>query len=756
MKVQMLLLGLLLFGNQVFSQTRTVDYQRAEQFLSHNIDKLIFNQEVHPVWTGSGSNFWYRVNSEKGKEFYYVDLKSKTKSHAFDHDLVAVLLTKLLNREMNPYDLPFTHIRYSSNDRMIEFSVDSLFFRLDLDKKMITKQASKKSTNSKKTEKPSPDGRYIAFIKNFNLYVFDTEKKDTVQLSFDGEDLYDYAAALSWYDLKNESKNEGYSPEIEVYWSPDSEKIIAPRINRRHAKKLYMYKSEPETGFRSEVLSYERPLAGDSLVTTKEYVLFDLESKQMRLIDIEPFAEFLSWKLNWFKDASKAYLVIYSRGYKSRRLIEIDGTSAKSRLVMEEHSASYVDVNTEILHVNEKDATFFWASEKDGWHHLYLHDWNTGREICQVTKGNYFVRGINYIDYKKNLVYYTANGKDELDPYHRQVFVCGFDGSGLKVLTEESAEHDVVFSPDGNYFVDNFSSIDQPNVALLRRSKNGKKILKLEEMNVEALKKIGWKVPERFCTTARDGKTRIYGLVFKPSDFDPSKRYPVIDGTYSGPQTIRAPKSFRRACMNNDLALAELGFIVVNVDGLGSAFRSKEFHDVSYKNLGDIGGPDHIKFIKDLAKKYNFVDTNRVGIYGHSAGGYDAVRALIAYNDFYSVAVSSAGNHDHRIAKAWWPELYMGYPLGKHYDEQSNIFNAEKLKGKLLLVHGDLDNNVNPAASMRMANALIKANKDVDLLIIPNKDHSSVYYDTYFIRKRWDFFVKHLLKIEPPKEYKIN
>jgi len=737
------------------AQVNENEYLQAEKFLSGNIRDIIYNSSAYPNFTTIEGNFWYKAKSRQGQEFFYVNAKKKSKQHAFDHEKMAIKLNEILKKEYTAWDLPFRSIQYKEKDFAFTFNIDTAKFEYNLKKKEL-KQVEKKKT-WKQTERLSPDKKKLAFIKDYNLWIKDLESGKEIQLSTDGRYKYDYAASISWYYTKNESLGKEEEYEIDAYWSPDSKKIIVPRFNRDHARKLYMYKTQPEKGFRAEVFSYERPIAGDSLVTTKEYVLFNTETNTQTNIDIEPFAEFTSWGLNWFKNSSKAYIIKYSRGYQSRDVIEIDATTGKSRVILHESAETYVDVNTHMLETIDKSDEFIWASEQDGWQHLYLYDWKSGKLKNQITKGDYVVRTIEYVDQEKRKVYFTAGGMEEgRDPYLRHLYVVNFDGKGLKLLTPENAEHNISFSKKGKYFVDNYSRIDLPNIAVLRRAKDGKIIKQLETTDIEDLKALGWQAPELFKTKARDGKTDIYGVVFRPTNFDSNKKYPVIDGTYSGPQTIRAPKNFRRATQNNDLALAELGFIVVNIDGLGSAFRSKEFHDYSYKNLGDIGAIDHIKFIKDLAKKYSYIDTTRVGIYGHSAGGYDAVRALLTHPEFYKVGVSSAGNHDHRIAKAWWPELYMGYPAGPHYDEQSNFTHADKLTGKILLVHGDLDNNVNPTASMRMANHFIKANKDFDLLMIPNKDHSSVYYDKYFIRKRWDYFVKHLMGAEHPKEYQIK
>jgi len=441
---------------------------------------------------------------------------------------------------------------------------------------------------------------------------------------------------------------------------------------------------------------------------------------------------------------------------KKGELIELDVITGKSRVVISESSDTYVDPNMLVYHLTKDAKEVIWSSEKEGWHQLYLYDYTTGTLKNKITTENYVVREICKVDEKKRKIYFRACGMEQGDPYYNYLYAVNFDGSGLKLLSPENAYHICSISPNTKYIFDNYSRVDLPNKFVIRNSKNGKLIMKVDETDIKDIVEMGWQAPEMYKVKSRDNKTNIYGLIYRPFNLDNKKTYPVIDGTYSGPQTIRTPKTFRRALVNMDVPMAQLGFVVVTVDGLGSAFRSKAFHDFSYKNLGDIGCEDHIKAIKELAVKYPYMDTDNVGIYGHSAGGYDSTHALLIHPEFYKVGVSSAGNHDHRSAKAWWPELYMGFPVGKHYDEQSNFFLADKLKGNLLLVHGNMDNNVNPAASMRMADALIEANKDFELLMIPGCNHGTLYYNKYFLRKRWDFFVKHLMHTEAPHNYKIN
>ncbi len=607
-----------------------------------------------------------------------------------------------------------------------------------------------KPTKYKKTESISPDSTLLAFIKDYNIWVRTVITGKETQLTTDGEELFPYGGYISWYFTQNESTNQTVEFEIDVDWSKDGKKLLIYRYDRRNAQKLYLYKSLPEKGWRSEIYSYYRPLAGDSLVPTIEYYVANLETKKVVKIDLHPIPTFANYSTEWSKDSKSVYKLFYKRGWQKGSFTKTNAVTGKTKVIYSETSKTYVDPMMGQYKLINDEKELLLLSEQDGWNHIYHIN---GTVINQVTKGKYVVRNIKYVDEKTKKIYFTANGKEEgRDPYYEHLYVIDYSGKSVTLLTPENAYHSVTFTNDNKYFVDNYSRVDLPNKAVLRNTKTRKLVMTLENTDASILDSLGVVAPEQYMVKARDGKTDIYGVIYRPSNFDPEKSYLIIDYSYSGPQTIVTPKSFGRGVLNMNYAIAELGFIVVTVDGLGSAFRSKEFHDKSYKNLGDIGGPDHIRAIKKLAEKYPYMDTTRVGMWGHSAGGYDAVRVLIAYNDFYKVSVSSAGNHDHRIAKAWWSEIYMGYPAGKHYDEQSNIINASKLKGKLLLAHGDLDNNVNPSGSTRMAAELIKANKDFELLMIPNVDHGGLWWDSYFIRKRWDFFVKNLKGEEPPIE----
>lgn len=750
MKRYILLFILIVSGCNLFAQGELKDYQEAEKWLWTNIENKIYNANISPNWIGKGDSLWYSTKTRKGLEYFLVDIKNKKQQELFDHDKMSKTLGSYTGKKLKAFDLKLKKVQLKEQNKL-HFALDTFLLSVDLNTYRVSKQ--EKQKKFKGTELPSPDKKKVAYIKDFNLYLKSNEADK--QLTTDGNAELSYGTSVSWYFVKNESANQKMEYEIDAYWSPDSRYLICAKYNRKHTQKLFMYKTTPKDGFRAEVFSYERPIAGDKDLTRVSYTIFDTETGKRVDCDLPENATFLEYGFKW-KSNTKAFTLRYYRGYQKRELIEVDAVSGKSRTIISEKANTYVDPNMHIYKVSKKGNDAFWTSEQDGWHHIYRYNYETGELKNQITKGEFVVREICNVDEKKKKIYFRANGKESGDPYYTYLYSVNFDGSGLKLLSPENAFHTCKVSPNGKYIFDNYSRVDLPDRYIVRSTRNGKKVMDIAKVDIEDILKMGWKAPEMYKVKGRDKETDIYGVIYRPFNFDSSKSYPVIDGTYSGPQTIRTPKTFRRGLVNMDVPMAQIGFVVVTVDGMGSAFRSKKFHDVSYKNLGDIGAPDHIKAIKDLAKKYPYMDTNNVGIYGHSAGGYDATHALLAHPDFYKVGVSSAGNHDHRSAKAWWPELYMGFPAGKHYDEQSNFFMADKLKGKLLMVHGNMDNNVNPAASVRMADELIKANKDFELIMLPGKDHGTCYYDKYFIRKRWDFFVNHLLHKESPKEYKIN
>ena len=534
-----------------------------------------------------------------------------------------------------------------------------------------------------------------------------------------------------------------------------SKKIFTQILDLRTARKMYLLNSI-EDDYRAKLYSYYRASPGDENIAYLKPVIFDIAKKKEVAVEILPLPHFIHSDFEWFEDSGRLYARVFDRGYKGVNVYEIDAETGKTKVVARDENETCVGTEVSDYEALPKTGKVLMTSERDGWNHIYLFDWETARMENQLTRGEFVVLDIEHVDEKLGIVYFTAVGREEgEDPYLVHLYRVGLDGSGIQNLTPEPAYHDISISPDKSCFVDNFSRADLPTRSVLRNMEDGEVIMELEQTDVQDVLDRGWTHPEPFCVKAADGVTDIYGLIWRPTHFDPSKKYPVIDQCYTGPHGITTPKTFRRALLSTANSLAELGFIVITVDGRGTAQRSKAFHDFSYRNLGR-GCEDHIPAIRRLAEKYPNMDIERVGIFGHSAGGYDTVRAMLQWPDFYKVGVSSAGNHDHRMAKAWWPEQYMGYPVGEFYEEQSNITNAGSLEGRLLLVHGAMDDNVNPASTIRLVDALIKNNKDFDLIIIPPSRHGfREEYSDYFTRKRWDYFVKHLHGADPPA-YKIT
>ena len=744
-------LSLILTGF-LHAQTILDRYEKAEQFLPKNSAKLTKNVNIRFNEIEGTNDFWYKLQTETGDKYMLFDGDKMKADDAFNHRRLSASLSGIAGKLVLPDSLNLERLKFIPKDDKIEFRYDTLQLEVNLKDYSIQKKEREKRLPDNQSE--SPDKRWMVEVKDYNLFLKNKETGEETQLTSDGVEKYEYATELSWYHLVDESEGDKYDPTIFVNWSSDSKKFITYQLDRRKVGKLYLYQSLPKKGFRAKVWSYERALPGEDPITT-EYYIFDVEKKSKVRVDIPPFADFLSSVFpNWFENSNELYFARFQRGYKAIDAFRVNPETGETTTVLTDSSKTMVEYQTINCKWLKDGRGFFWTSERDGWNHIYRYDKN-GKLLNQVTKGEYVVQEILKVDEENNRIYFLAGGKEpNVDPYYKMLYSAKFDGTDLKLLTNEPLNHDIWFLEKGDYFVDSYSDVKHPTKHVVRDIKNGKVLFSIAEANIDALLATGWKFPEPFNVKARDGVTDIYGVIFYPSNFDSNKKYPVLDATYSGPQAVRTPKTFTGGFRNYDISFAELGFIVITIDGLGTAWRSKAFHDVSYMNLGDIGALDHISGMKQLAETRPLMDLERVGIYGHSAGGYDAAHAMLTHPEFYKVAVSSAGNHDHRIAKAWWPEQYMGLP-GKHFDEQSNFNLAGNLDGKLLLIHGDMDNNVNTASSLRLAAKLIEANKDFQLIIIPNRDHGLADHP-FFIRKRWDWFVKNLAGEEPPKEYKIK
>lgn len=738
----------------VAAQGTIEDYRRAERFLMPNRQGLVLNGNVTPEWIRGTDRFWYRRELPGGKEFVLVDPAANVARPAFDHGRLAESLSRAVGREIRPEALPFDRFEFSGSGDAIEATFEGSRWRCDLS----TYACEKQPPRPERPRAVSPDGRWQAVVRDHDLYLRNTESGWEVRLTEDGAPDRAYATPLPSPMAMIRERTEQPDQPPAVFWAPDSKRLITYRLDARGVGRLSMVQHAPPDRIRPYFYTYAYPLPEDTVLPTVEPVIFEVGTWRRIPAKMEPIVRqyYGGMGFRWSEDGSRAFVQVVDRGYTRGGIVAIDGRTGDVTAVVDEKGEPYFDMYSRPApyYLDGSDEVL-WPSERDGWMHLYLYDTRTGRLKNRVTQGEWVVRGVVHVDARRRVVYFLASGREPgRDPYLQHLYRIGLDGSGLRLLTPEHGEHAVWFSPTGEYFVDRYSLPDTPPITVLRRASDGAVIRVLERANIDRLLATGWKPPEPFRAVARDGKTDIYGILWRPSTFDPGKRYPVIEQVYTGPHNFFVPKSFD-AWSNHAQAIAELGFIVVQIDGMGTAKRSRAFHEVSWKNLGDDGLPDRVGAIRQLAAERPWMDTTRVGVYGHSAGGYDAVRSMLMYPDFYKVGVSSAGNHDHRLDKAVWNTQWMGWPVGEHYEEQSNVTQAHRLKGKLLLVHGDVDENVPVSATLRLVDALIRANKDFEMLIMPNQYHGLGGHP-YFIKKRWDFFVRHLLGVEPPAEFRIG
>ena len=736
-----------------FAQGTPEDYERARRFLPDSLDGLVLNAQINANWIGESDRFWYRRDlAQAGKEFLVVDAASGSRAPAFDHARLASSLSSALGETVTATSLPFDNFAFVDEGSAITFSVEQKRFRCALD--TYTCQPEQRPARTPGT---SPDGRWVAFVRDHDLYVRSVESGAELRLTSDGSTKRAYATRVPSPTLMIRQDSESPEQDAAVSWSPDSRRLVAPRIDTNGAGTLSMVVHAPEDRVRPFHYTYHYPLPQDSVLPSAELFIFDVAARTAVPVAVQPIAllYYGGPGVSWSKDSREFYVMMTDRGYTQRQLYAVDPATGTPRLLIDERGEPFLNTAAGVAHNYLRDGReVLWASERDGWMHLYVYDATTAKPIRQLTTGEWVVRQVVRVDEDARTVYFTAGGREHgRDPYLQHLYRIGLDGSGLRLLTSEDAEHTLSISPTGRYFVDSWSRADLPSTTAIRRTSDGAITMELERADISALQALGWQAPEPFSAIARDGKTDIYGIIWRPTTFDPSKRYPVVETIYTGPQNFFVPKSFS-AWRNHAQAIAELGFIVVQVDGFGTARRSFAFHAHAWKNLGDGGLEDHIAAIRQMAEKYPYMDISRVGVYGHSAGGYDAAHALLTQPEFYKVGVSSAGNHDHRMDKAWWNTQWMGWPIGPHYDEQSNVTLAKNLRGKLLLAHGDVDENVPVSATLRLADALIRADKDFDLIIMTNQNHGFGGHP-YFVRRRWDYFVKHLLGVEPPAAARV-
>ncbi|WP_205334706.1 S9 family peptidase [Gelidibacter japonicus] len=724
------------------------DYQRAVSFLPENLNnKTVFNLYTQVYWFKDNSGIWFVDHDKNGKTYKTLSFKNNRVQPMFDHDKLAQELSKLAENKLESGQWSLSNIE-RTKDGHLKFNFESKTYILDLKTYQLQIEKEEKKEEKNEFETKSPDGKWIAYSKDYNLYIKSTTTGQEYQLSHDGKRDYEYATYYGWYDII-EGENAERPKRFRVNWSKDSKWIGADVVDFRNAEKMYLLDHSIDSLYKSKLLSYYRGSPGDTTMVHVKPVFFNVETKKEVKTNLPTGTHINSVAIEWMEKSGQLLAGYSERGFQKEFLKLVDLNNETEETLIEETSETNID-NFWFRKLDKKQKVIF-LSERSGWRQLYMVDMIT-KETKPLSQGNYYINSVVHTNEDKEEIFFLASGKDpKMNPYHQLLYKVDFKGN-TTLLTPENAHHIVSFSEDGNYFVDNYSTVNHPTKTVLRLAKSGKIVAELTSADAsEALAK-GWQSPETFQLTAKDGKTTIYGAIWKPTNFDPTQSYPIIDHTYTGPHTQMFPKSFDRAFMNQ--SLAELGFIVMMVDGLGTSGRSKEFHNYSYKNMGN-NLEDHVLAITYLGEKYPWIDTDRVGIFGHSAGGFDTGRAMLAFPDVYKVGVASSADHDFRMEKAWWPEMYQGWPVDSTYHEVSNITNAKNLKGKLLLVHGGIDENVNPSATFKLAEALVNADKEFDLLIFPSQRHGyQGKANKYFTKKRWNYFVEHLKGETPIWDFK--
>ncbi len=749
----------LLLAFPAAAQPITVDdYARAESFLRENTAPLVFGASVRPTWL-DGDRFWYRNDTPDGAEFVLVDPAAGTRTRAFDHTRLAHALSAALDTTYDAGHLPFSSFEFS--DDGIAFDVGARHLTCSLREDRCT-AVPRSRTRSDGNSILSPDGKWAAFIRDHNLWVRDVATGDERPLTTDGIPDYGYAT-------NNAGWTKGDGPVL--LWSPDSRKIATFQHDARGVGEMYLVSTKVG---HPDLEAWKYPLPGDSLIFRISRVVIELDGPRVVRLQMPPdphrstITDHIAGRdgtfldVEWSPDARQLAFVSSSRDHKRATLRIADAETGAVRDVLEEVAETYFESGVRMVnwHVLFERNEVLWFSERDDWGHLYLYDLTTGQLKHRVTEGPWAVLQVLRVDREPGVVYFTAGGREPGDPYFQYFYRVNLDGTGLKLLTPEAANHAVTPAPSGAYFIDSYSTPVTPPVTVLRDT-DGRVVVELEQADISRLVAAGWQPPIPFTVKARDGHTDLYGLMYRPTRFDPSRSYPILNYLYPGPQSGSVGSRSFAASRSDKQAVAELGFVVVEVDAMGTPGRSKSFHDAYYGNMGDNGLPDQITAIRQLAARHPWMDLDRVGIWGHSGGGFASTDAILRYPDFYKVAVSGAGNHDNRTYEDDWGEKWQGmlvtYPDGTtNYDNQANQLLAQNLKGKLLIAHGTMDSNVPPNNTLMLVDALIKANKDFDFLMIPNGGHGFGSGRTYWMRRRWDYFVRNLLGAEPPKEYEFG
>ncbi len=726
-----------------------------ETFYPDSIVSHIYHADIIPHWIGNDL-FWYADNGKEKTDYYLVNTTLISKKHLFDTDRFLTELGNASGKRIDPARIQILNPSFSPEFGTFSFNALGNDWSYDISRYKVT------ATNlspAVKTGTHSPDGHYIAYVNGSNLWLYDVITRTDTPLTTDGTTDYFYGKRSDTvsYPVTEARLNE--SPSSYLVWSPDSQKIRTFKVDQRNVRSSYLLQQAPENGSLQPILySYRFANPGDLSIPMYEPVVIDIKKKSVLRGHWKPQPEtsmmdtdqyILQW---WNKAGTEIYSLFIERGEKTLRFLMENPETGETIEVLNETGPTYREANLNYadipnIAVLEKGGDIIWFSERDGWGHLYRYGSN-GVLKNQVTSGDWVVRKLIYVDEENSYLYFTGSGKEAGNPYYQYLYRIHPDGTGLELLTHENGDRTISFSPDGKTFVESYSRVDLPPVTELKSS-DGKLLMNIAEADITYLEEKGWKPPDQVSFKARDGITELSGLIFRSTNFNKDKKYPVVDIVYPGPYTIitttrfPADLSWNSKIFWTSQMLAELGFVVVNMDGLGTAYRSKAFHDVSYGHLSDCGLPDHITGLKQLASKNSFMDLSRVGIYGKSAGGFMAAQAMLSYPAFFKVGVAASGNHDSRLYASFWGEKYEGMPEWDNYREQVTAYKAGNLSGDLLLLSGDMDDNVNPSMTMQLADALDKANKTFDMFVFTNKNHD-LNYDPDYLRKMMKYFVDNL------------
>ncbi|MBT2116514.1 DPP IV N-terminal domain-containing protein [Dyella sp. LX-66] len=737
------------------------DYARAESFMYYRAGPLIDHAVTSASWLDDG-HFWYRDHDAQGDHYLRMDAATGKAEPAFDQAKLAAALTKAAGKPVDANKLGITEFDVAA-DGQLDVSLRGKHYLCDLKGEGVCAQP-KHGDAGEEPGVLSPDKKTEAFIRHWNLWLRDVATGKETQLTTDGVEDYGYA-----------TDNAGWkhTDSAILVWSPDSKQIATFQQDQRKTGDMYLVTTNVG---HPKLEKWKYPLVGDEHITMIERVIIDVPAKKVLRLKMQPdqhrstLCDDIScgrdggWDdVQWAADGKTLAFVSTSRDHKQSWFRIADTKSGEVRTVFDEKVKTYYESGNDKVNWSYLPETHeaIWFSERNNWGNLYLYDLNTGKLKRAITTGEGNVTQVLRVDAKSRTLWFRGVGRTAgVDPYYQQYWKVSIDGGKPTLLTPEAADHTVAPSPDGKLFVDAYSTSTTPPVTVLRSSDDGRTVAQVAKADISRLLASGWKAPEPFTVKGRDGKTDLYGLMYKPTNFDPNKKYPIIDYVYPGPQT--GSVGTRSFTVGRDhQSLAELGFIVVAIDGMGTPWRSKAFHDAYFGNIIDNTLPDQVAGLKELGKRYAWIDMDRIGMWGHSGGGNATVGAMFMYPDFFKVGIAESGNHDNRNYEDDWAEKWQGLLVkdkdGKsNYDKQANQVYADKLKGHLLLAHGTMDDNVPPYQTLLVVDALIKANKDFDLLLIPNAHHGYGAASLYMTRKRWDYFVRYLMEATPPKEYELK